>query len=183
MIARTALRSALRQHQATASSSRLFSSSAASWKNVAVLGASGGIGQPVSICDEGDRIVVGDRGRIRNECGGRKKWGHEWSFKKRTRSTTWAAVTIRSIGSKLACKSRALDVVTDDIAGSYLAMLSACFVINTARITCALSQDVRANRCYVTPPLSTTALPPAQERPSRHQPPPLRCPIGPRCCC
>lgn len=61
MIARTALRSALRQQQATASSSRLFSSSAASWKNVAVLGASGGIGQPVSICDEGDELSMETR--------------------------------------------------------------------------------------------------------------------------
>lgn len=58
MIARTALRTALRQQQqATASSSRLFSSSAASWKNVAVLGASGGIGQPVSVSSPGNNVL------------------------------------------------------------------------------------------------------------------------------
>lgn len=44
MIGRTALRSALRQ----APSARLFSTSAINNRNVAVLGASGGIGQPVS---------------------------------------------------------------------------------------------------------------------------------------
>lgn len=47
MLSRTALRSAAPLRQGLASG-RLFSSSAAQNKNVAVLGASGGIGQPVS---------------------------------------------------------------------------------------------------------------------------------------
>lgn len=47
MFARQAVRSSLRAAQASAPSSRFFSNSAVHNKNVAVLGASGGIGQPV----------------------------------------------------------------------------------------------------------------------------------------
>lgn len=48
MFARNALRSSFKVAQ-SAPSSRFFSNSVALNKNVAVLGASGGIGQPVSI--------------------------------------------------------------------------------------------------------------------------------------
>lgn len=54
MIGRTALRSALR----TPASARLFSSSAASNRAVAVLGASGGIGQPLSLLLKNDPLVT-----------------------------------------------------------------------------------------------------------------------------
>ncbi|PWN19808.1 putative MDH1-malate dehydrogenase precursor, mitochondrial [Microstroma glucosiphilum] len=54
MIGRTALRSALR----TPTSARLFSSSAASNRAVAVLGASGGIGQPLSLLLKNDPLVT-----------------------------------------------------------------------------------------------------------------------------
>ncbi|CAO1622460.1 unnamed protein product [Sympodiomycopsis kandeliae] len=56
MIGQTAFRSALRQAQAPAS--RLFSTSAANNRAVAVLGASGGIGQPLSLLLKNDPLVT-----------------------------------------------------------------------------------------------------------------------------
>ncbi|CAO1623380.1 unnamed protein product [Parajaminaea phylloscopi] len=55
MIGRTALRTALRQASAAP---RAFSTTAASNKNVAVLGASGGIGQPLSLLLKNDPLVT-----------------------------------------------------------------------------------------------------------------------------
>lgn len=56
MIGQSAVRTALRQAQAPAS--RLFSTSASSYRNVAVLGASGGIGQPLSLLLKNDPLVT-----------------------------------------------------------------------------------------------------------------------------
>lgn len=56
MIGQSALRTTLRQAQAPAS--RLFSTSASSYRNVAVLGASGGIGQPLSLLLKNDPLVT-----------------------------------------------------------------------------------------------------------------------------
>ena len=57
MLARQAARTFLRQPSLVASSSRLFSSSVPRQTKVAVLGASGGIGQPLSLLLKLDPLV------------------------------------------------------------------------------------------------------------------------------